>query len=128
MDTTDRIELSDLRFTAVVGVLPEERERAQPLRLDLAVSVDLSEAGLSDDLGDTIDYGGLCDVAVEVGTHERPQLLERLATVVADAVISFDGRISGVEVCLAKLRPPVPHSLQSAAVRITRRAGGGRGH
>lgn len=125
METTDRIELSGLEFTAVVGVLPEERDRAQPLRVDLVVHVDLSEAGVSDSLEDTIDYGGLCDAVVEVASGEHPELLERLAAVVADTVLSFDARIDAVEVSMAKLRPPVPHRLDRAGVRITRRAGGG---
>lgn len=124
METADRIELSGLEFTAVVGVLPEERDRAQPLRVDLVVQVDLSEAAVSDCLDDTIDYGGLCDAVVEVATGEQPELLERLAGVVADTVLSFDGRIAAVEVSVAKLRPPVPHSLDRAGVHITRRAGG----
>lgn len=125
MDSADRIELSGLEFTAVVGVLPEERERAQPLRVDLVVQVDLSEAGFSDRLGDTVDYGTLCDVVVEVATGEQPELLERLAAVVADTVLAFDDRITAVGVSMAKLRPPVAHSLDRAGVRITRRAGDG---
>jgi dihydroneopterin aldolase len=125
METADRIELSGLEFTAVVGVLPEERDRAQPLRVDLVVQIDLSEAGVSDRLDDTIDYGRLCDTVVEVATGEHPKLLERLAGVVADAVLSFDVRVSAVEVSVAKLRPPVPHRLDRAGVHITRRAGGG---
>ncbi|MCZ7627865.1 MAG: dihydroneopterin aldolase [Microthrixaceae bacterium] len=124
MDTTDRIELSGLEFTAVIGVLPQERERAQPLRMDLVVHVDLTGAGMSDRLADTIDYGTLCDTVVEVATVEQPELLERLAAVVADAVLGFDPRISAVGVSMAKLRPPVPHNLDRAGVTITRRSGG----
>ncbi len=123
----DRIELSGLEFTAVVGVLPEERERAQPLRIDLAVFLELGNAGLSDELDDTIDYGALCDAVVETASSARPHLLERLASLVCDAVVGFDERISAVEVNVAKLRPPVPHSLDSAGVRITRRATSGEG-
>lgn len=125
MESADRIELTGLEFLAVVGVLPEERDRAQPLRMDLVVQVDLSAAGVSDRLDDTVDYGGLCDAVVDVATGEHPDLLEHLAAVVADAALSFDARIAAVEVSIAKLRPPVPHSLDLAGVRITRRAGGG---
>ena len=59
MAENDRIELRGLRVMASVGVLPEERERAQPLELDLTLSCDLAAAGYSDALDDTVDYGAI---------------------------------------------------------------------
>lgn len=121
MGDADRIELSGLRSTAVVGVLPEERNRAQPLEVDLAVEVDLTAAGLSDDLSDTVDYAGVCDAVAEVAAGSEPQLLERLAAQVADVVLALDPRIESVEVAIRKLRPPVPHDLATSGVRLVRR-------
>lgn len=121
MAAADRIELSGLVFSAVVGVLAEERTRAQPLRADLALEVDLSEAGISDDLSDTVDYGAICDAVVAAASAAQPYLLERMAAEMADVVLDSDFRITRVEVALAKLRPPVPEVLESAGVRITRR-------
>lgn len=118
---SDRIELSGLEFTAIVGVLPGERARAQPLVADLVLNVDLSAAGVSDHLADTIDYAAVCDTVVEVARGAEPLLLERLATLVADAVVSLDERIDSVQVSIAKSRPPVAHLLERAGVRITRR-------
>ncbi len=122
MGERDSIELDGLSVTAVVGVLPEERERAQPLNIDLALEVDLTAAGVSDALGDTVDYGAVCDRVVEVVTEEEPLLLERLAARVSSAVLAMDPRIEAVTVAIQKLRPPVPHSLDSSGVRITRRS------
>lgn len=118
----DRIELRGLRVTAVVGVLPEERERAQPLEIDLTLSVDLSAAGLSDALGDTVDYAAVCDVVADQTSTAAPFLLERLAAILAEATLALDGRIEAVEVSVRKLRPPVAHDLAASGVRITRRA------
>ena len=116
----DRIELRGLRLTAVVGVLPEERTRAQPLELDLDLHAELRAAGGSDDLSATVDYGAVCDlVAATVDAH-RPQLLERLAELVAEAVLGLDDRVHAVTVAVRKLRPPVPHQLGTAGVRVTR--------
>lgn len=116
----DRIEISGLRLVGVVGVLPEERERAQPLEVDLHVEVDLSVAGITDDLGDTVDYGALCDRVASITSAGRPLLLERLATDLAAGVLNCDERISAVEIAVRKLRPPVPHDLGSSGVRIRR--------
>ena len=47
----DRIRIDDLRLMAVIGALPHEREAAQPLRVDLAIGLDLSDAGRTDEQG-----------------------------------------------------------------------------
>lgn len=111
------IELRGLRVTAVVGVLAEERERAQPLELDLDLHVDLAAAASSDALEDTVDYGAVCDRAVEVVRASAPLLLERLAVEVGRAVLDVDDRVAEVDVVVRKLRPPVPHDLASSGVR-----------
>lgn len=115
----DQIQLRGLRLVASVGALPEERERAQPIEIDVDVDADLGAAGASDQLGDTIDYGALCDVVVSV-FGEHIVLLEAAAERVAAAVRSVDGRVTGVTVTVRKLRPPVAHDLESSAVRLTR--------
>ncbi len=127
MTPADRIELRDLRVTAVVGVLPEERNRAQPLSVDVSVEVDLSAAGLSDALEDTVDYAAVCDAVSRVLQSAAPQLLERLATAAADEVLGLDDRIEAVDISVRKLRPPVPHALESSGVRLVRRSVAGRG-
>ena len=116
----DIIELRGLRSVAVVGLLPEERERAQPLELDLDVEVDLTAAGVSDDLSDSVDYGAICDVVSDVLARSEPLLLERLAALVAESVLGVDDRIEAVTLSVRKVRPPVPHDLTTSGVRIRR--------
>ena len=116
----DTIEIRGLRVVGTHGVLAEEHERAQPFEVDLDVETDLSAAGASDDLGDTLDYGRLVERTAAVIAGEHHQLLERLAQLIADAVLA-DERVSGVTVTVRKLRPPVPYDLATAAARITRR-------
>lgn len=120
---TDRIELRGLRQAAFVGALPEEAERKQPIEVDIDIEVDLVEAGLSDALGDTVDYGVLCDVVETVIDEGHVQLLERLAQVIADRLTAVDPRITCVEVAVRKLRPPVPQDLATSGVRIRRARG-----
>ena len=116
----DRIELRGLRVLGVHGALPEEQDRAQPFEVDLDVEADLSVAGASDDLADTVDYGALAAVVAAVVGGERFRLLERLAERMAAQVADADPRIRAVTVTVRKLRPPVPVDLASAGVRITR--------
>ncbi|HVM09756.1 MAG TPA: dihydroneopterin aldolase [Acidimicrobiales bacterium] len=122
----DLIQLRGLRVVGVHGVLPEERERAQPFEVDLDIETDLSSAGASDHLDDTLDYGALTAIAERVVAEESYGLLERVAARVAEALLDADERVASVTVTVWKLRPPVPMQLDRAGVRITRRrqAGG----
>jgi FolB domain-containing protein len=115
----DVIELRGLRVMGVCGVLPEEQVRAQPLLVDLDVVADLSAAGRSDDLADTLDYGAIADEVSRVVGAERFALLERLATRISEVVLA-DERVRSVRVVVRKLRPPVPQLLDTSGVRITR--------
>jgi len=115
----DRVELRGLRVVGTHGVLPEERTRAQPFEVDLELEADLHPAGASDDLADTIDYGGLALRVAGVVSGERHALLERLATRIAETALD-DGRVTSVTVTVRKLRPPVPLDLASAGVRVVR--------
>lgn len=118
-DPLDTIELRGLRASGICGALPEEQVRPQPLEVDLDVRADLTRAGRSDDLDDTIDYGALAAEVERVLTGERFVLLERLAQRIAEVVLA-DARVVEVEVAVRKLRPPVPQQLDTSGVRITR--------
>ena len=120
MAADDRIELRGLRLSAVVGVLPHERTTAQPLELDLDIVVDLAAAGASDELGDTVDYGALCQAVDDTVSRSRFGLLEALAEAVAATVLGQDPRITGAVVAVRKLRPPVAQHLDTSGVRLTR--------
>lgn len=117
--TDDVIELRGLRAVGICGALPEEQLRPQPFEIDLEVQADLRPAGASDDLDDTIDYGTLGAVVVDIVSNGRCALLEHLAQRIADAAL-VDPRVRAVTVTVRKVRPPVPFDLVSSGVRITR--------
>ena len=119
----DRIELRGLRASGICGALPEERERPQPLEVDLDVYADLSVAGASDTLADTVDYGAVTAAVEAVIYGENFYLLERLAERLAEVVLAA-GAVDAVTVGVRKLRPPVPQQLSTSGVRITRRRAG----
>jgi len=121
---TDRIDITGLRAVTIVGALPHEREIPQPLQVDLSMSVDLAEAGWSDELSDTADYGAVAERVVAVVEESKDVLLERLVARVAEAVLSFD-RVEEVEITLTKLRPPLAVDASSTSVTIRRSRSGG---
>jgi dihydroneopterin aldolase len=107
-------------MTGRVGVLPAERAADQPLEIDVDLVVDLAAAGASDALGDTVDYGAVCDAVAAAVRAGHVDLLERLASRIADTVLAVDPVIAAVELAVRKLRPPVPHDLATSGVRIVR--------
>jgi dihydroneopterin aldolase len=119
MGEPDRIELRGLRVLGHCGLLPEEHARQQPIEVDLDVEAELSTPGVSDDVEDTIDYSALCAMVERIITAERFDLLEALAHRLTEAVMA-DERALAVTVAVRKLRPPVPHQLDTCGVRITR--------
>ncbi|MGH9279007.1 MAG: 2-amino-4-hydroxy-6-hydroxymethyldihydropteridine diphosphokinase [Acidimicrobiales bacterium] len=114
------ILLRGLRVLGHHGASPGEQDQPQPFEIDLDVEADTSVASRSDGLADTVDYGALVVAAARVVEQERWHLLERLARRVADEVLATDQRVDEVTVTVRKLRPPVPHDLASAGVRLRR--------
>ncbi|HET9090761.1 MAG TPA: dihydroneopterin aldolase [Acidimicrobiales bacterium] len=120
MSLGDRIEVRGLRVVGRHGVLPEERERAQPFEIDLDIEADLGPAASSDDLGRTLDYGVLAASVAALVEKESFQLLEALAEAVASLVLEHP-LCEAVGVRVRKLRPPVALDLGSVAVFVHRR-------
>lgn len=116
----DTIEIHGLRVLAHVGVPDAERAHAQPLSLDLVLSVDLDAAGVSDDVADTVDYGAVAMAVADAVTAGPVALLERVAALAADAVLDLDPRTESVTVTVTKVRPPIPRDVSATAVRIHR--------
>ena len=73
----------------------------------------------SDALDDTVDYSAVAEAVSRVVSSERYQLLERLATRIAE-VCSVDERVTAVAVTVRKLHPPVRAMVDHVAVRIER--------
>jgi 7,8-dihydroneopterin aldolase/epimerase/oxygenase len=115
----DRIIIAGLRELGVHGVLAEEQARPQPFEVDIELSVDASSAGESDGLDDTVDYSAVVEAVSRVVRSERYQLLERLATRIAE-VCRVDERVIAVTVTVRKLHPPVRAMVDNVAVRIER--------
>ena len=115
----DRILVTGIRELGVHGVLPEEQTRPQPFEVDLELIVDLSVAGQSDNLEDTVDYSAVCEAVSRVVSSEQYQLLERLADRIAEVCCS-DPRVKGVVVEVRKVHPPVRAMLDHVGVRVER--------
>ncbi len=116
----DLISIQGLTAPARLGVDAAEREKPQPVEIDLEVELDASDAGRSDRLEDTVDYSNLVDEVVEIVSSANYRLLEALAQRIADAVLSRP-RVEAVTVSVTKLALSLRPDLDRIQVRITRR-------
>lgn len=110
-------------FYGYHGVNPEERTQGQRFVVDLEISRDLSQAGLSDDLSTTVNYSSVFKVAREVVEGKPCNLLETVAERLADAILTRFG-VEAVKVRVRKPWAPIKGSaLDWVAVEIVRRHG-----
>lgn len=116
---TDRIVLTGLRVRGNHGVFSHEKRDGQDFIVDLTVWADLAEAGRSDDLADTLDYGALAQRAADVISGPSLDLIEAVAARIAEGVLA-DEAIEQVEVTVHKPSAPIPLDFADVAVTIRR--------
>ena len=117
--TDDRIELRGIEVFGRHGVLAHEQELGQTFVIDATLELDLARAGASDDLADTVDYGALSGALARVVRDERYDLIERLATRLAEVCLE-DPRVAAATVTVHKPHAPVPVTLADVAVTVRR--------
>jgi dihydroneopterin aldolase len=114
-DVSDRIELRGLKVRGNHGVFEHEKRDGQDFYVDITVWMDLAPAAASDDLDDTLDYGGLAERAAAIVAGPPRDLIETVAAEIADGVMT-DPRVRSTEVVLHK--PSAPISLTFADVAV----------
>ena len=125
-EMADRIELRGLTVRGNHGVFDHERRDGQDFIIDITVWIDLAGAAQSDDLADTVDYGGLARRAADIVEGPPRNLIETVAAEIADDAMG-DERIHAVEVVVHKPQAPIPLTFSDVAVVARRSRRGGRG-
>ncbi len=115
----DVIRISGLEVWARHGVLPEEQQRGQLFRLDIALAIDLGPASTSDELADTVDYGMLSQRVHDAVATSRYDLIERVAADVLTLCLE-DERVQAAEVTVHKPSAPLPVPADEVSVTLRR--------
>lgn len=117
---SDTIFLENVTFFGHHGVTKVQQTVGAWFSVDVALTLDLTPATLSDDLGATVDYEEVARRIVEIGTKERVHLLERLAGLLADMLLR-ECPAREVRLRVRKLTPPMEGVQGIPGVEITRR-------
>ena len=116
----DRLKLTGIEVFAHHGVQPEEKQIGQRFLIDLDVELDLRAAGRTDNLAETIDYGGLAERVHELVAGNRWNLIEKVAEETAELVLSVP-TIKAVKVTVHKPNAPIAVDFADVSVTIDRR-------
>ena len=117
--TADRLVLTGITGFGHHGLFGFERSQGQQFVVDLVCSVDLSQAGQTDDIADTVDYSGLASAVVADIEREPLNLIEALAERIARTCLRTP-RVQSVEVTVHKPQAPLPVRVGDVAVSLTR--------
>jgi FolB domain-containing protein len=101
------IRIDELRFSAIIGLLPHEREREQELIVDLEIDYDYRR-------GEFLDYARIAEETVVHLREGRYELLE-------EALLGLEARLRAghPEIRRLRCRLTKPHILPHARVSVT---------
>jgi dihydroneopterin aldolase/2-amino-4-hydroxy-6-hydroxymethyldihydropteridine diphosphokinase len=116
---SDQIVLQGISAKGYHGVLDFEKRDGQTFVVDVTMAADLSAAGASDDLADTVNYAEVAGDVVAIIEGEPLDLIEALASRIADRVLARP-LVEAVEVVVHKPEAPVGHPFTDVQVRVFR--------
>jgi dihydroneopterin aldolase len=115
----DKIVIERLEFQARCGTTAEERQRPQPMAIDLELDSETAPAALSGHLGDTVDYAKVVQRIVDLGNHEVCALLETFGEKILTLLFT-EFPISRARLWLRKLSPPISQKAGSLGIKLDR--------
>lgn len=116
----DKIMLNGMTFYGYHGLFPEENKLGQPFIADVELFLDLRQAGNTDEMGDSVDYGQVYGLIKERIEGEAKNLIESLAEDVAKELLQTFELVQACKVRITKPNPPIAGHYDSVAAEIYR--------
>lgn len=111
------IRLEKLRFRALHGVLPQERQVGGDYTVTLRIGYPWQAAMDSDAVADTLDYAAVFRL-VQREMVLPSQLLEHVAGRIAKALLRDFPQITSIDLWLTKTCPPMGADSEGAGVEL----------
>lgn len=115
----DILQVNGIRAYGYTGYFPEEQTLGQWFEVDLSFWLDLSVAGTSDDLNDTLDYSKVVALVQDIITTSTFKMIERLADEIATKMLEMS-KAEKVKVSFIKCQPPIPNFSGHIKLEIER--------
>jgi len=114
----DKIIIKNLKLRVNIGLLDKERKKKQKVILDCELVKDLTKAGKSDSIKDTINYSLVCKTIKDHANKEY-KTLEALAHNLA-VIIKEQFRPNQVRLYIRKPKALRQYKTKYAAVEVVR--------
>lgn len=114
----DLLVLEGLSFYGYHGETQAERTLGNRFYVDVEIRMDLSVAGRTDDIADTVDYSRAFELVRVVVEEQQYSLIEAIAARIAEALL-VEPRIASVKVRVGK-QPPIAGAIDRCWVIIER--------
>jgi dihydroneopterin aldolase len=115
----DSIQLTGIRCYGYTGFLPEEQVLGQWFEVDVTLWLDLSLAGESDAIADTLDYRSVITRVQQLVKTAKFALIERLTNAIAEALLQHQ-QVTQVQVRLTKPAAPIPDFGGKITIEMTK--------
>ncbi|MFJ2621777.1 2-amino-4-hydroxy-6-hydroxymethyldihydropteridine diphosphokinase [Glutamicibacter sp. NPDC087344] len=116
----DRISISGISATGYHGVFDFEKRDGQTFVIDVELQVDLSRAAVSDNVLDTVHYGEVSELVVAQIQAGPWDLIEKLGSEIADAILAAYPSVATVQVVVHKPQAPIPVPFSDVSITLTR--------
>jgi len=83
----DKIIIRDLLVQGIIGINPEERIQKQDILVNVCMYTDITQAGRSDDLNFSVNYGSVANRVRERIEQGQDLLVEKLALDLAQLIL-----------------------------------------
>lgn len=121
MNCMDYIEIKDLAVFAYHGVMPEENVVGQKFLASARLYFDMTNAGRSDDVEETINYASICETIKKYIEGNTYNLIETVAVKLADHILLKNKQLSRVDITIKKPWAPIHIEVKTTLVHVERR-------
>lgn len=109
-----------MEFYGYHGLFPEENKLGQRFNVDVEMFLSLEEAGKTDNMEDSINYGQAFEIVKNVVEREPKKLIETVAQSIADQLLITFSKLQSCTVKVKKPNPPINGHYDFVAVEIYR--------
>ncbi len=117
----DKIEIKELEVFANHGVYPEENVLGQKFIISATLFTNTRQAGLTDDLSASINYGEVSHMITDFTRNHTFKLLEALGENLADMLLNSLSGLEQITLKIEKPWAPIGLPLNTVSVEITRK-------
>lgn len=116
----DRISIYGISATGYHGVFDHEKRDGQKFIIDVVLHVDITRAAASDNVLDTVHYGEVSELVVEQIQAGPWDLIEKLGSEIADAILAAYPSVLQIGVVVHKPQAPIPVPFTDVTISLTR--------